>query len=181
MTRKNIRKTSFISIRRASMARQDKQALLQSREDSGITLMDVIAAAALIAIVTAFAVPYTAQRFRNAEYRSSASNIVSLLREAKSRAIASSLEHRVEFENINRRYRMTRGNRASNSGEWNTVVHEWTVLPGGVLLNANVESIQLLANGTATGGTISIQDESRKTRCEVRVSRTGRARIPVLF
>jgi len=147
----------------------------------GFTLLEAVIVIALIAIISAIAVPLSLQWAQNNEYRASARKILYVLREAKSSAIASNLEHRVEFENENRRYRVTRGNRSNNSIDWSTVIYDWTVLPPGVHLSTNVDLIQVNTNGTANGGTISIKDETNRIRYEVRIARTGRIRMPTVF
>jgi prepilin-type N-terminal cleavage/methylation domain-containing protein len=148
--------------------------------DNGLTLMELMITVAIVAAISAIAVPASHQWIHNAEYRATARSIVNVLREARSRAIAGNLEHKVEFETLNRRYRVIRGNRASNSADWSTVVCDWTAFPEGVHVTSNVGAIHINTNGTANGGTISIQDNEMRIRFEVRVARTGRIRIPIL-
>lgn len=148
---------------------------------TGFTLIEVIIVVSLVMLLSAIAVPSYVQWSRNAEYRVSARNIFYLLRETRSKAITSNLEHRVEFEPVNRRYRVIRGNRSSNSANWNTVICDWIVLPPKVQLDINVDVIHMNTNGTANGGTIKIQDNANTTKYEVRIARTGRIRIPVVL
>ncbi len=147
----------------------------------GFTLMEVMIAVAVIVVLSAIAIPASHQWIHNAEYRATARSLVNILRETRSKAIAANLEHKVEFESVNRRYRVIRGNRASNSVDWSTVVYDWTVFPEGVRVTSNVGAIHMNTNGTANGGTISIQDDEMRTRYEVRVARTGRIRIPAIL
>lgn len=92
-------------------------------------------------------------------------------------AIATNLEHRVEFENANRRFRVTRGDKASNSSNWSTVVRDWNVLPPMVNMYANIDKIHLNPTGSANPGTIQIQDTALVKKYEVCIANTGRARI----
>jgi prepilin-type N-terminal cleavage/methylation domain-containing protein len=148
------------------------------RTQQGFTLTEVVVVVALAAILAGLALPPFIQWLKNAEYRASARNILSILRETKSKAITSNREHRVEFESVNRRYRVTRGDRANNSSDWSTVVYDWTILPPQVHMHANVEKIHMNTNGTSNAGTIKIQDAAAVKKYEVIVASTGRIRIP---
>jgi Tfp pilus assembly protein FimT len=132
----------------------------------------------VVAVLSSLAMPSLAQWCHNLEFRKTTREIVSILREAKSRAIRTNLEHRVEYAATNRQYRMTQGNRSNNSTSWNKVVYDWTDVPAGVTIDANVNAIQMNTNGTANGGTIRVQNDALKTIYEIRVNRTGRIRIP---
>ena len=142
----------------------------------GITVMELLVVIALITVLAAIALPSFITWRRSAVYRQTTRDIVMVLREAKSRAISTNREHRVELEPSKRMYRITQGNRASNSTEWGAVVPDWTVLPAEVVLNTNVLNIQMNTDGTANGGTISIQDISAVTMHEIKIARTGRIR-----
>ena len=84
----------------------------------------------------------------------------------------------MEYETEKGRYRLMQGDRSVNSSHWDTIVYDWTVLPPGVHLESNVNAVHLNTNGTSNGGTICIQDASKKTRFKVIVASTGRIRIP---
>jgi Tfp pilus assembly protein FimT len=131
----------------------------------------------IVTILIGIALPPFVQWIRAAEYRASARSVLSILREARSMAIATNLEHRVEFENANRRFRITRGDRASDSSDWSTVVRDWDMLSPQVYMNANVSKIHLNPMGTSNAGTITILDEKAQTKYHVRIISTGRVRI----
>jgi prepilin-type N-terminal cleavage/methylation domain-containing protein len=159
------------------MDHKDQVSTRPVRAERGFTLTELIVVLALLTVLSAISIPPFVQWISNAKYRASARNIMSILRETKSKAITSNLEHRVEFESNNRRYRVQRGNRSSNSNDWGTVIYDWTIFPSGVNMNANVATIHLNPNGTASGGTIAIQNAISKTMFEVRIASTGRIRI----
>ena len=163
------------------MKQKKRLLLFYGYSKTGYTVIEVVIAIALFATLSIISIPVYGQWSKNAEFRASARTVLFALREARTRAIATNLEHRVEFESKNRRYRVTQGNRANNSNNWNTIVCEWVDLPQQVHMNANVEQIQLNTNGTANGGTIQIQDEKATTMYEVKIARTGRIRIPTIF
>ena len=147
---------------------------------NGFTVIELMTVLVIVAVLFAMAVPSFAQWRQNLEFRKTTRDLVSLLREARSRSIRTNLEHRVEYAANNRQYRMTRGNRSSNSNSWNTVVYDWINLPVGVRMDVNVNALQMNTNGTANGGTILVQNDALKTVYEIKVARTGRIRIPKL-
>jgi prepilin-type N-terminal cleavage/methylation domain-containing protein len=147
----------------------------------GFTIMEAMVVMVIITILSIFAVPYSQQWIRNSEYKAAARSMVNILRAARSNAINKNLEHRVEFETGNKRFRIIQGNKSIDSNEWNTVISDWQSLPPGVSFSANVEAIHMNPNGTANGGTISILDNMQVTKYEVCVTKTGRIRIPAAF
>lgn len=173
-------------LERGSAAGGDSMEPIDSRDAArfnrnGFTLVELMIVVTIAAVLSAMAIPSFTQWRRNIEFRKTTRDLVSILREAKSRAIKTNLEHRVEYAVANKQYRLTRGNRSNNSTSWNTVVYDWTRLPPGVRIDANVNSIQMNTNGTANGGTILIQNDALKTVYEIRVARTGRIRIPAFY
>jgi len=150
------------------------------RSSKGVTLTELLVVLLIVGVLAAMAMPMLSHWWHDLEYRAAARRVVSILREARSRAIATNREHRVEYEPTNRRYRMMQGDRPIDSKIWSAVVYDWEPLPLGVELAANVHSIQINTNGTANGGTIMIQDAASTTKYKVVVARTGRIRMPAI-
>jgi len=144
----------------------------------GVTLIELLVVLGIIAGLTAIALPMYSHWRDNLEFRQAARDVVSTLREAKNRAISLNREHRVEFDSANRRYIMKQGNRENNSSKWDAVSPEWTVLPAGVNMSANVPALHFDPNGASSLGTVCILDSSLTVRCRVKVARTGRIYIP---
>jgi type II secretion system protein H len=144
----------------------------------GFTLTEMLVVLLIIGVLSSLSVPMLAGWWHDLEYRAAARRIVSIMREARSRAIMTNLEHRVEYDPEHRKYRMMQGNRPIDSKEWITVVYDWEPLAPCIRLEANINSIHINTNGTANGGTIKIQDEASTTRYKVVVASTGRIRIP---
>lgn len=170
-------KISQARLREDSMKLKTQNRIFGINAQRGFTLTEIIVVAALTATLAGIALPPFIQWMQHAEHRASARNILSVLRETRSMAIATNLEHRVEFDNSNRRYRVTRGDRASNSSNWSTVVRDWNVLPSPVNMYANIDKIHLNPTGSANPGTIQIQDTAYVKKFEVRIANTGRVRI----
>jgi type II secretion system protein H len=144
---------------------------------SGFTLQELMVVLAVVGVLVAVSLPVAGAWIANAEYRQTAQELLYVLRDARSKAITLNREHRVEFDAAGNSYRVTRGNRGTHSITWDTVVHDWMTPPSAVRLAANIDYIHLNTNGTASQGTVRIQDASSSTRYEVRVTRTGRFRI----
>lgn len=104
--------------------------------------MELLCALAIMLILITFSAPSFVKWRENGLYRSAARELVSSTRESRMRAIKTNLEHRVEIDINNRRYRLTHGNRAANStaSSWgNNVIRDWTLLPQAIQLRANVD------------------------------------------
>jgi type IV fimbrial biogenesis protein FimT len=160
----------------------------ERRLQKGFTLTEMIVVIAIISILLTIAVPFFAQWQRSVQFRTTAREVTSRLREAQSRTITNNLQHGVEFEAPGfRRYRMVQGNRASNSTAWNPALQrgDWTLIPTEVtLVAANLtvnSSVEFNPNGTASIPglvTIQIQDSTTgATRFTVEVETSGRIRI----
>lgn len=142
----------------------------------GITLTEILIVIAIIGTVLSFALPSFNTWRSNIVYRQAARSIILVLREARSKAITTNYEHRVELDPAGKMYRITQGNRSSHSTQWDVIVRDWVSLPREVLLETNEPSIQMNTNGTANGGTIKILDLSAKSKYAVVIHRTGRIR-----
>jgi prepilin-type N-terminal cleavage/methylation domain-containing protein len=158
--------------------KQNEMAPDNGRSEKGFALLELMIIVVIVAILAAIAAPSFADWQKSLSCREVTRNIASTLRYARSRTINTNLEHRVEYENAKGRYRLMQGDRSVNSSNWDTIVYDWTVLPPGVHLDANVNAVHLNTNGTSNGGTICIQDAAKKTRFKVIVASTGRIRIP---
>jgi len=143
----------------------------------GFTVDELLISIIIMTVVGTLMTPALMEWRQRLTCREAARAVISTLRAARAKAIATNREHKVEFESANGRYRILQGNRANNSIDWNTIIENWALLPMGVNLDANVGSIHLNTNGTASSGTISIQDRTRVTKYRVVVASTGRIRV----
>lgn len=148
----------------------------------GFSLVELIVVVALIGIITAIATPSFMDWRRNVEYRAAARDIVSMMREAKARAISTNREHRVEFVVANRQYRMTQGNRAAGSSNFNTIIRDWVSLPEGVNMNiaftGGASNVGFNPHGGSGAGNVTILDSGASTRYTITITATtGRVRV----
>jgi Tfp pilus assembly protein FimT len=143
----------------------------------GFTVNELLMAIIIMSVLCMFMTPALMDLRESLVCKEATRIIVSTLRAARVRAIATNREHKVEFEPVNGRYRIIQGNRASDSIDWNTIIQDWAFLPTGVNVRANVAAIHLNSNGTASGGTVNIQNSERATKYRVVVASTGRIRV----
>jgi Tfp pilus assembly protein FimT len=164
----------------------------------GFTVVELLVIVVVMGILVAIGLPSFLQWRQNLEYRSTARDIVSILRNAQSRTIAANLQHRVEFDAAVlpaiRRYRMTRGDRPTNStpASWAVnIIQDWITIPPGVTLNAlnlnaNVgppvtNSVDFNSDSTArlfaSPATITVRDNTNTVRFTITVTQVGRVSI----
>jgi len=105
--------------------------------EKGFSLIELIVVLTMVAIIVAFAAPSVVEWRQNANYNNISYRFIGLLRHARSQAIASKREHRVEFEVTAGRYRLTRGDRAVGSTVYNSVVQDWVDLASPLAIRAN--------------------------------------------
>ncbi|MEJ2200046.1 MAG: hypothetical protein P8X63_03385 [Desulfuromonadaceae bacterium] len=157
---------------------------------TGFSLYELLVVCALLSILIGMAMPACFSWRKEAEYRATARAFLGALREARQRAITTMLEHRVEFDLDNGRYRMTHGDRANNSSaaSWDqNVVYDWDDFPPEVLVRSlstcskstGMENIHLNPNGTSSSRYVCVMNWSvqRKFRVGVPYSTTGKAVI----
>jgi prepilin-type N-terminal cleavage/methylation domain-containing protein len=153
----------------------------------GFTLVEAIVVVALMGILFAIAIPSFRQWQGNLGYRTTAREISSLLRDARSRTITLNRQHRVEFSTpLRRQYRMTEGLLAMNNVLFPTIVQNWVTLRQDVnIVTVNLDNdatvpaefISFNPDGMATKvgvQAIQIRDTAGGLRFTVQVERTGR-------
>ncbi len=149
---------------------------------AGFTLMELLIAICLMAILFAIAIPAFSDWQQSVKIKQTTDGILSALRTARHNAATVNLQNRVECNTAGNRYRITQGDRAYNSTEpWPTVKQDWTTLPAGIVLktgdctSSNDLNIAFSPNGTANTGTICIND-SVSNKYQVVVTASGRIR-----
>jgi prepilin-type N-terminal cleavage/methylation domain-containing protein len=142
---------------------------------SGFTMIEVVVAIAVMAIMTTIALPNLLEWSRGAKYKAVARNLASAMRSARSQAIASNREHEllvdvsgdgnVTYAGKNWKmpingYMLLQGNLANGSSDnsW----HQLNLLPdittgGSPLLSPNARIQLRLTSGTKCDGTTDVQ------------------------
>ena len=161
------------------------------RRENGFSLIELIIAVAIFAILAAIATPSFVQMRQNALYRQAAFDVSSMLREARGRTVSENFEHRVEFLNGGQ-YQVTRGALSSGSSTavgWTLVTglgpvtppNGATITPVGCNPAGGPTPVNVDFNGNGTAGigcTINIRDAAAANRFSVTVTQnTGRIRV----
>lgn len=157
------------------------------RSAKGMTLPEVLTVCVIIAIMAAIATPYYIKWIQNTDYRSAARHAVSILRQAKSNAIATNREQQVVFMVKNNRYSYaTVGSPqsyATPTASWPGITSTmWVPMPSEVKTGAT-KTIQFTPNGLmssptgTTACTIPINDIGGTKRYDIIVSAAGRISI----
>jgi len=163
-------------------------------ESNGFTLIELVVAIGMMAILMAIAAPSFISWRENLKYRQAASGLVALMREAKSTAISTNREQRIAINVTNNGYQLQQGNSAANSGTWNPSPRNvsWVSLPDGVGIQTNFNRLQFNPNGTMlyynqgnvaainVGTQVFIQDvQLAMNRYSINLSQTGRIAGPI--
>ncbi len=136
----------------------------------GYTLLEMLTVIAIIGILAGIAFPSILQMRRSQEYRATAREVNSALREARARAIARNITNTVKIDSVGRQFCIM---------ENGAPVHGWTALPTGVNFNATTD-VNFNPNGTCSSAAnvvIAVQDSSSVTKYQITVYPTGRVQI----
>ena len=140
------------------------------RGSRGFSLIEMLLVFVIIAILAGIAIPSFMQMRMSQEYRRTARDVNSALREARARAITRNIANTVEIDSVGRRFCIM---------ENGAPVHGWTALPAGVNFNATT-SMLFRPNGTSSSAAnvvIGILDNSAVTKYQITVTPTGRVQI----
>jgi len=164
--------------------------------NNGFTLMELLIAIGMMAILMGMALPSFVSWRENMKYRQAASGLVALMREAKRSAISTNREQRIALNVANNSYQHQVGDRAANSTDtgWTPASQNisWISLPDGVGIQTAFNRLQFNPNGTMLyynqGGVVLsnvntqvfIQDtQLAANRYRIDLTQTGRIAGPV--
>jgi prepilin-type N-terminal cleavage/methylation domain-containing protein len=154
----------------------------------GFTLAELLIVVAIFATLTAIAIPNLSGMMGTAKYKEAARGIASALQDARARAVAKNLEHRVKFEVSNNRYQLQQGDKASGTaaGDWTPVFGGWTTFQPGVSMsgttacdNNNDRTIQFNPNGTSRTECICVM-EGNTVKFTIRVTSAATGRVTIV-
>jgi Tfp pilus assembly protein FimT len=158
----------------------------------GFTLVEILVSLCFLGVLMTLALPAFSSWSEDANYRKIARDLTSALQLTRSKAIKSNLEHRLEIDLVNSRYRLVHGNRAtlSSDASWllsQNIVFDWEKLPPGPILRATLNcstttgTIKIHFNplGTANSYYLCIIDDLNKNRFQVGVSHSSTGRIVI--
>lgn len=143
----------------------------------GFTLVELIAALAVIGIISMVATPLFMTFLRASETRGASREVAALLHQARELAIATNSSYRVEVDTAGNRLRFVD---ASTSAPW---IGPGTNDQGYRKLENQTRLTNVTANptfnplGSAGGGTITVQNAQGTSSLNVIVGSSGRIRI----
>ena len=144
----------------------------------GMTLIELLVVLAMMGLLLALASPTFSSFSEAAKYKKGAREVASVIRIARSRAISTGYEHRVQIDIPNRKFRLAQGDRyaGSTASSWdNNVITDWQLLSPGISLRGNldcsVESgviyFHANPNGTTNTRYLCLADDLGKFRFRV--------------
>ena len=159
----------------------------------GFTLVEIIVVIAVLAILLSIATVSIRQMRPSLDSKQTATKLVNMLWEARSRAVGSNFQCKLEFNVPNGQYRMQNGSQAYNTpaAGWTTVSgYDWESLSKGLTMRSgdctstNTVNVQFNANGMArletpngtnspTPVTVCIQGESGAKTWRITVTPSG--------
>ena len=149
--------------------------------EKGFTLVEIIIVIAIMAIMMGISVPSLVDWRKNANFRKTANEITSLLREARSMAISKGLQHQVVLNPTSKCYQLQAFNIATNSFD---AASQTSCAPADVSIRSNSAGTSTAAltvifksNGTAT---ITGPDGSTSGNASVNNASTQKYLVTVL-
>lgn len=142
-------------------------------KNSGFTLMELMVAIGIFAILSAIAVPNAMSWLRNSQFNSAVRNVKASMGDMRMFAIKSNSDATIRFDGDN-----TYETEKQNRGTGNPAVTQIHTLAPGISLTSNFSSNELTfgSRGMATNGTLTIQADNGLC-LEILVSRVGTSRI----
>jgi prepilin peptidase dependent protein A len=145
------------------------------RSVKGFTLTELIVVVSIIAVLAGLSMPNLLAWRQKLYCKQTAMSIVSMLRLARSQAIATNLEQQVVFDMANSRYGMQTGDKPYNASFPTAPVY--TTITTRVTINP-ATTAQFSPNGSAVSATaVNIVDQTGVQRFTVSVAPSGRISV----
>ncbi|MBI5453707.1 MAG: type II secretion system protein [Deltaproteobacteria bacterium] len=153
------------------------------RSERGYTLLETLVVLAIVAVISAVAVPQLYKWRQSSLYKEAAWGVVSAFRLARDSALSTNLEHRVEFDIDAKRFRLATGNLSSGStlwtgGPWTELATEVKWSSGPACDGTADLNVRFKTNGSTDSAAICVKDVENALKYRVAVNATsGRAAI----
>ena len=153
----------------------------------GFSLLELLVVIAIISILVALALPSYLEWRRNIVYRTAARDIVSALREARSKSIASNRNYQVQFDSVHHQFGMRKGTSIRNTVWDGSMVVAWKPVGTEVTINSlsdislgghENDGIVFNPDGTVvSAATVTILDINASPRISIDVIASGKIKL----
>jgi prepilin-type N-terminal cleavage/methylation domain-containing protein len=151
-------------------------------EQKGLTLIELMVVVAIIAIISAIAIPQFTGFINHYRLTSTVSSLTSSLQFARMAAVSSGREYQVEINLVNETFDVQRGNLASGSTSWISTgdLHRAYTGVDIAMVNgsySNPASKQFNPDGSSSSGSISFSNTQGERYSITLTPATGRVKV----
>lgn len=143
---------------------------------TGFTLIELVIVASIILVLVAVSTPLFRDTFRELELKDSAYNIGKMMRYAETSAIMKEKRYKIVFDVEKGAYWLLEEDEKDSGNLFKKTEGRFGnkfFLPKDILLKSDRNELIFLPNGRSTKAGISVIDDKRKKRCDIKT--TGRA------
>jgi type II secretion system protein H len=148
---------------------------------NGFTLVEMMIVIAIMAVISAIAIPQWNSLRQNADLKAAARDLVADIAEAKARAISERLTYAMTFDAVNAQYQISRQqdhttNALVNVGAPKDIRRGHPVCVTAAFASNPNDRLRFNVRGTTNNGTITLEN-SRGSKANIKINITGRTHV----